>query len=612
MSGLLAVSWAAELEDVARMRFARARDAFCAIKGLTCGSEASARGFQVARFASRESPCPEVVSAPNGIWAAAGWWFDRDAGAAGSSLPSLAQGREPERAFERLQGQYLVLFFDIQSGRLTAAGDRLGMFPVYVAQEDGICWISTSAVSLAAALRSPLDRQAVLALFMGDAIRSPRSAFQGIRRLSLGEQVTAATGRLNIQRAWSPFPELRAIRRIDDAAEEAIALVHRSCAEIQRRWPRWVSDLTSGIDSRVVLAAMSAHGAVNATVNGPADHPDVRISGQICESFGWPFHPHDLPLDWGTRRWGCFRAGVGLAEGELSGRAIDRTIDAKLGLRTRFDASISGGMGEMLRDFLWHQEFLATGRTSKVDIDRLQRYRFFFAPVADAGLFESNWQRSYIDDQGQRIAELFALAPGALNTQKLDATYIWRCSGHFGRYQGAVFPLMVSVMPLATSDLVDFAMSLPWHFRVHSQLARAMIMRMSPELAAMPTYYGGSARPFSLRRPLDLLQYGSGSLLKLVNKFSQVAVKRPIFPDPTLRPPDPRWERGLVTLLEREGFLDAENLRTRELYRADPLRRLLASFRHGDLTQVGQLHALVSVEWLARVADDPQLAATLS
>src|SRR5262249_39239304 len=154
----------------------------------------------IARFASPQSPCPDVQSAPRGPWATAGWCFDPDAA---DGQPAARAAHDP-RLLDRLQGQYLFISLDERSGRLWAAGDRLGLFPIYVAQQDGLAWISTSALALAAALGSSLDTYAIRALFLGDAIRSPRSAFAGIHRLCMGEQAIAADGRLTVERVWSP------------------------------------------------------------------------------------------------------------------------------------------------------------------------------------------------------------------------------------------------------------------------------------------------------------------------------------------------------------------------------------------------------------------------
>ena len=615
MAGLIAVSFAEGHNERGGAIFERACRAYASLKGLPRNAVSSGPGFRVARFASPRSACAAIHMGPEGTLAAAGWWFDPDAPVGESSLARLAEDPDRGRALERLQGQYLLTWAvtDGPRHRLLAVIDRLGMFPTYVAAGDGLALVSTSATALAAALGAPLDPQALWALFMGDAVRSPRSAFEGIRRLGMGEQAILEDGVLRIERVWTPYLEERRFRRIEDAADEGIALVDRTCAEVRRLWPRWVADLTSGLDSRLLVAGMSrvpADEPVHTTVNGPPEHVDVRISREISEAFGWRLHNHRVPDDWGAQRWRCFRLGVALADGELAGWVMDRTVDAKLALKAAFDCSVSGGAGEMLRDFFWTHEMLAIGRT-KLDIKRLLKYRFFFNPVPELGLFEASWQSAFQAEQELRIRALAALSPDAPNTGKLDAIYLWKNSGHFGRFQGALHPLIVSVMPLSVPRLVELGLSVPWRFRMHSLLIRHMIDRLSHRLAAMPTCYGGSAQPFSLRRPQDLASYGTSLAQKLIRKLGQVTLHHPILPDSTARPQNPRWETDFISVLNNEGFLDIDRLRTAPLYRADGLRSFLTGYAEGAPRHLPQLHALVSAEWLARIVADPRLQETV-
>src|SRR5581483_2242276 len=155
--------------------------------------------------------------------------------------------------------------------------------------------------------------------------------FAGIRRVALGERVVLEDGRLRVARAWSPYRPERAYRRIEDAADDGAALLRDVCARLRSTWPRLVADLTSGLDSRLVVAALATGDApVAVTVNGPPDNVDVAVARDIATRFGWPLRHHALPADWGGRRWPLFVRGVALAEGELPGHAVDGTLDAKM------------------------------------------------------------------------------------------------------------------------------------------------------------------------------------------------------------------------------------------------------------------------------------------
>jgi hypothetical protein len=539
------------------------------------------------------------------IIAAAGWWFDPDLpDDTPASLAHLADRyrQEGERVLDRLQGQYLLIVHDLWKGELTTAGDRLGWFPFYVAECNGAAWVSTSALALATTLAARLDVRALRALFMGDAIRSPWSAFDGIHRVAVGERVTLAAGRCHRHKIWIPFQSPRAYRSVGEAADEGIALLRRSGQRLSQTWPHWVSDLTSGLDSRLVVAAMACHGGpVHVTVNGALTDLDVQIARTIAERFGWPLHHFTLPHDWGYRRWEYFKLGIALAEGELPGHAIDSTIWCKLLLRDLFDASIAGAGGELYRDFFWQQEFLKIGRSSSLDVSRVLRYRFFNSSRPEMSLFREDWRADYTADQARIAQQLVDLAPDALNTAKLDAIYIWKQSGHAGRYGGATFPILAAPLPLGTGELIEYTIALPWQFRMHGRLVREMITRLHPSVATIPTWYGGSAEPLSLKRPRQYISYLSGAAAKLIRKLGQLTIKHPIFADPTARRSTANWDRDFAGVLEREGLLNVDNLCSGSLYDEDGLSRFVSRVRADDFSAFGQLYAIISVELLCRL-----------
>src|SRR5439155_1013460 len=88
-----------------------------------------------------------------------------------------------------------------------------------------------------------------------------------------GQVTVAAAGWAHVARRWLPYRAARAYRRIEDAADEGGGLLRATARQVRAAWPAWVADLTSGLDSRLVVAALAEPGApVHVTVNGPDDH----------------------------------------------------------------------------------------------------------------------------------------------------------------------------------------------------------------------------------------------------------------------------------------------------------------------------------------------------
>jgi hypothetical protein len=606
--GLLVCSWSpAGVERVGPL-FERARAAFSRFQGLERTAEESGPGYRIARFAGAKSPHPRPIESVDKrlAVAVAGWCFRPGTALAdwAAVVAELAAAfdRDIDRVLDRLQGQFAAAMARREDGAIEVSGDQLGAYPLYTADREGIAWASTSALALAYALRPPLDLAALRALFMEDAIRSPGSAFEGIRRTRFGERHRLEEGRIDTRRVWSPFPAAGASRTFDAAVDETIGLLEESGERMVESWPRWVSDLTSGLDSRLLAAVMTGGGGtLHATVNGSAMDLDVAVARRIAEKFRWPLLHNEPPADWGRKRWPFFQRGVALADGEKSGSALDGTVWAKDILRGSYDAATGGHGGELLRDFLWQQDYPRIGRTTEVNARRLVRLMFTFSSKPDMNLFRCDWRRAYEDDIVRSVEEIIGMAPDALNHVKLDAVYLWRLSGHYGRYGGSTFPVIASPMPLVTGDIYTHAAGLPCGYRIRGRLVRHVITRSHPRLASMPTWHGGTAEPLTILRPVPYAKYYYNLGAKVFRKAGRMVFKSAAFVPPTARHTLPSFHTDFVSALDREGFLAAENLVTRRLYDGAYLEEFLARAKTDGFRSFGQLYAIVSIELVCRL-----------
>ncbi len=199
MPGLIVASFDQDSEAAANTLFDTAKRYYLRTPGLKCGSDERQASVRVARITHQHSRHTTVVlGRPSGqLVAVAGWCFSRDY-PQGRSLDLAAEVEQHglDGVWDRLDGQYAFVASDGE--RTIASGDCGGFYPCYVAEQDGVAWFSTSATSLAYALRRDFDALALNALWFGTAVRSPRSMYAGIRRLSIGEKVSLCEGKLKI------------------------------------------------------------------------------------------------------------------------------------------------------------------------------------------------------------------------------------------------------------------------------------------------------------------------------------------------------------------------------------------------------------------------------
>jgi hypothetical protein len=580
------------------------------IKGVKLNDQAEADGFMVARFASALSPTPNVTQLrEKGLLLTAAGWCQvaegRQTGkpALGVLADEYLDHKNNKDIFSCLQGQYAAVCVEIGPRRMLAWVDRLGLMPGYVCSADGIAWFSTSAMALASVIKPQLDLHSVRTLFLSRSPNSPHSLFEGISRLGFGQHVQLSDGRYHIETTWTPYRSTVRYRNLNEAIDEGVDKIHACCEGIRNTYSRPIMDFTSGLDSRLVVAGMykgDGH-RLSVTVSGVPDNIDVQIAHRAAKQFGWDILPFPPPENWGSQRWPFFQQGVALSEGELTGNRIDKTMRVKQAIREAGGVAVTGGGGELYREFFWQQEFFNIGQTSELNIPRLIKYRFDFGATYEKSLFGKDWYNELLAGDIATIKQIIDLAPDALNTAKLDAIYIWKSGGHVGRYAATAMPVVFSLAPLLTQELVEYVVSMPWEYRMHGKLIRGLITRMSPKLAALPTWYGSSAEPLSILRPLQLLKHGSTSAQKLIRKIGQLTIGRSILRDRTVAKYDPTPDIELIKVMQDEGMLKADNLVSAGLYDPKGLADFLNRAQQPGFTRHQQLQVLVSVELICRM-----------
>ena len=171
---------------------------------------------------------------------------------------------------ERLIGMFAFALWERDSRRLSLVRDRLGIKPLYWSEHGGQLLFGSELKALRAHpdFAAAIDRAALASYLRHAYVPSPRSIYQGVRKLPPGHILTAtADGRVSVDAYWS-------LRRIaTDGARAATTGAAPSDADataaldallrdaVQRRMVADVplgAFLSGGIDSSTVAALMQA------------------------------------------------------------------------------------------------------------------------------------------------------------------------------------------------------------------------------------------------------------------------------------------------------------------------------------------------------------------
>jgi asparagine synthase (glutamine-hydrolysing) len=199
-------------------------------------------------------------------------------------------------AIRRLRGMFGIALWDDRRKRLLIARDRVGIKPVYYAQSGGRLYFGSEIKSLLCApeLRREVDLQALdhylsFLYTPGDA-----SIFHGITKLPPGHVLEWEAGRMSVRRYWrQPADE-----SFTGTEQDAIAQLHTVLRDAVRA--HLISDvplgafLSGGIDSSVVVGLMSeASGARVKTFSIGFDleeYNELPHARRVAEHFGTEHH----------------------------------------------------------------------------------------------------------------------------------------------------------------------------------------------------------------------------------------------------------------------------------------------------------------------------------
>jgi asparagine synthase (glutamine-hydrolysing) len=159
-----------------------------------------------------------------------------------------------------LNGIFAFAVWDAERGELFLARDRLGVKPLYYAEEEGKLYFASEVKALLPALPAPRVSYPALADYLTFLwTPDPDTVFEGIYKLPPGHYATVSQGRVSIHQYWDMCyaAEGRRDAEWEDEVREAVY------AAVRRQMISDVplgSFLSGGLDSSAIVAAMTDAG----------------------------------------------------------------------------------------------------------------------------------------------------------------------------------------------------------------------------------------------------------------------------------------------------------------------------------------------------------------
>lgn len=388
-----------------------------------------------------------------------------------------------------------------------AATDACGLRHVHFVVGDGWAGCSTSSLVLAAVAGALLDADASTVAALAGHQLGDRTPFEGVRRLGAGHRLELWAGHATPSTFVAPRPRdprseapTTASSRLHRGADEGAAVMARSVGQALEAHPGAGLELSGGLDSRMLLAAVPEDlrvGRWALTLAAPGN-PDVAVARRLAALAGLDHEVVDLSE----------LARLGPDEAlELVRRAAlrrDATTDPVAGAvldfvshRTEGRALLTGQNGEFARGYYYPGQPTWPRATPEL-VRYLAHWRIFTAAPVDGALFG----RRLPEVRRRAVAELESRLRmiGGRWPEATDELYLAvRMQNWVGRDFSVAATERQVVAPFFHPAFLAWAREARRRDKAGSRLFATVLERLDPRLAASELDVG--VRPTDLAHP---------------------------------------------------------------------------------------------------------------
>lgn len=578
---------------------------FKGIHGLSPLAEFGSDATQAALFPHKKAPTPAPVQFKHGWICGAGTWF-YDGLCGEQALRRMTETFQTgslsfESWLRTLEGVFAIVV-QSQSG-LVVLTDRLGQFHLYkITTSDGCEVICTSALVLASLIKADWDLEGCRQFLVTGVVFEPgRTLFRDIEKLKparVYQFFPEQAARQNVYWDFTSFLYDRA--RVQGDVQMLLEALDNAVKTICRSFPKPVSDLTGGYDTRGVVGALLHSGLdVDVITNGDDRHPDVVAASRISQTFGLRHHRSMVQIENSLQWWRLAKASVTLLDGEQDVLYYAPVLYIHEYMADSFNASINGGIGEICGGHWWEIFFPTIGQ--RIFNPSLIARRRLLGCGETPGLMAEGFPES-LEARLTKVVRDVNLGQELLpNTAHMDTVYLTLWEQRFyGRTVSASSHIWPVISPYGFRGVLETALSAPIGLRSRRRMHALLVERQCASLAALPLAQGYPAEPIRLRnihrfRPL-LTEYRSLIAGRLARNFGLTRGARR---EDGLGVGNPLAE--LCEIDEVRELLEPASMTSSDIYDWDVLRRTVAQYKGQRNDYSNPIGRLLTLELVARI-----------
>lgn len=509
-----------------------------------------------------------------------------------------------------LNGSFVLAIYDLKRKKVMIANDRYGFRPLYYATSDGKLLLASEVKAILedGAFKRELNDETIADFFAFGEILGNKTFFKGVETLPPASVLTYDGGDISIQQYWD-FDYEPDYSLSEDEIVARLVQTFKKAVDIRMRDNlRYGISLSGGLDSRTVLAAInrSQRHRVMAFTFGTPGCDELKIAQMVAKKAG----VNQMIIEYNTDELVPHAEEVvQLSDGmdtigvSFLPYAFDRVrehVDVQLG-GVALDLSLGGS-------FLGRRVLKAKSDEELVRI--WYRKMALFPPQAMAALFTNDYYAAIKDMPLSSLADALRRAKPEHPVNKSDC---FSLRNHVRRFTilGSVIGRNKAeeAMPTFDNRFIEVMLKIPPELRINHRIYRKFLMRLAPELAAIPynhTMVRADA-PLMVWRLGRIYQYAKEKIKKEIWRLTRGRIYLPnkrsyVNLDEWLRLNE-KW-KGFVT-----GLLLNEKACSRGYFNRNYIEALIKEHEAGKIDHSQRLAYLATFELFLRMFVDKPLSA---
>lgn len=378
----------------------------------------------------------------------------------------------------RLRGSYTGLILDARSNQAHLFNDRRASRPLFYregAERSLRAGPEVAALAAAAPAVPGIDAVAVCEFLLFASYYDDRTLFPGIRSLPPASVMSLEPGASTLRRYWQVRIEARKTAADENEwVRQALVLFNQATARLLAQTARPFLYLSGGLDSRMILGSLRAHGSRIAAVSyGTTTGDDATIARQLAEHCGMPFTYFPLSTEAPQAHFTDAALRADCRAETIDTPSLGRMQDQ---LGASFDLFFQGD-----KSFYGHH-------APTPDAALIEAGIFSFAQARRLGdMLDPDVYRDARRSIDRTRDALRSAAPPVDPADLRDRVYYTqRLANRQNAFTAANLRRLEQARPWLDEDLVDFLFSMPGALRTDNALTRKMLEAAHPDLAAMP------------------------------------------------------------------------------------------------------------------------------